>query len=484
MKLFFVFLFGFVFILLGCKKEEPSKAPPFHQKYVEKLSVALDHDFTNQLLCSYYAWEGDYFFTPDYGCLYAPDEGNNWGNLVFYLFPKTENYMGDQIDIDDFTENEIKEHFNIIVTLIEPHELQYFPNGDSPYSPVENYKQLIISFYPETRNWFIENELENPKSEDTENAIMTIAQKFKPKSKKINLSGLKNEFKEFPKLTLPLTDKDFKGAMATKNLSYFLYEYDKEYYSLYNNWVLCYGTYEKNGIYNVIYGFNLEGQGEGFQIDMILLSQFDEHGNHLGNIILAGYCGGEGYTEEVENFELTENKITIHYKESHHESATGLGSTIEIYRKKEYIAENGVYQLISNGYRNCESLGTLKDLKNLFKNAQFDQENENLAYAKTYQLDYYLACQPIDNTSVQSYNDIAFYMDELNLVNPSINLLRKIIRKYPERVVAHLNIADAYWKNEEIKKATWHYNQYVDLMKSQGKDLTKIPLRVYERIDN
>jgi hypothetical protein len=102
----------------------------------------------------------------------------------------------------------------------------------------------------------------------------------------------------------------------------------------------------------------------------------------------------------------------------------------------------------------------------------------------TYELNYYLACHPIDNTSVQSYNDIAFYMDELNLVNPSINLLRKIIRKYPERVVAHLNIADAYCKNEEIKKATWHYNKYVDLMKSQGKDLTKIPPRVYERIDN
>lgn len=49
-------------------------------------------------------------------------------------------------------------------------------------------------------------------------------------------------------------------------------------------------------------------------------------------------------------------------------------------------------------------------------------------------------------------------------------------------MVAWLNLADLQWKLDEREKAKISYKKYLLLMKSQNKDLKKIPLRAYERI--
>ena len=62
-------------------------------------------------------------------------------------------------------------------------------------------------------------------------------------------------------------------------------------------------------------------------------------------------------------------------------------------------------------------------------------------------------------------------------------MLEHITAKFPDRVVAWLNLADAYWENTVLKhKAGDAYKRYLGLMEIQGKDMTKVPARVRERI--
>ncbi|MCD1118190.1 tetratricopeptide repeat protein [Chryseobacterium turcicum] len=88
----------------------------------------------------------------------------------------------------------------------------------------------------------------------------------------------------------------------------------------------------------------------------------------------------------------------------------------------------------------------------------------------------------VNNKNVAYLNNIAFYYLQKNQNNIAEILLEKILQNFPERVVAWLNLADLQWKLEEREKAKTFYEKYISLMKSQGKDLNKIPLRVYERI--
>lgn len=84
--------------------------------------------------------------------------------------------------------------------------------------------------------------------------------------------------------------------------------------------------------------------------------------------------------------------------------------------------------------------------------------------------------------NIEKSNDIAYYLEEAKIYDEAIFILENIIKKEPVRVVAYLNLADAYWGLENIEKAKNNYEKYISLMKNQKKDLSKIPQRVYERI--
>ncbi|WP_326982280.1 hypothetical protein VUJ46_19100 [Chryseobacterium sp. MYb264] len=86
----------------------------------------------------------------------------------------------------------------------------------------------------------------------------------------------------------------------------------------------------------------------------------------------------------------------------------------------------------------------------------------------------------VTSQNVTKLNDFAYKIES---VNPSvlINVLLKIIKKYPERVVAYLNLADGYWETGDKLKAKENYKKYIALMKSQNKDLKRIPQLVWER---
>lgn len=88
---------------------------------------------------------------------------------------------------------------------------------------------------------------------------------------------------------------------------------------------------------------------------------------------------------------------------------------------------------------------------------------------------------PMTQQNVQQYNDIGYYLQQSGNNKEAIFLLTKIIEKFSTRVVTYLNIADAYWEIKDKVKAKEYYQAYISLMKTQNKDLKKIPQRVYDR---
>ncbi len=87
----------------------------------------------------------------------------------------------------------------------------------------------------------------------------------------------------------------------------------------------------------------------------------------------------------------------------------------------------------------------------------------------------------INIQDIKNSNDIAYYLLEAKIYDESIFILKNIIKKDPKRVVAYLNLADSYWETGNVCLAKKNYTIYVSMMKNQRKDLSKIPVRAYER---
>lgn len=91
--------------------------------------------------------------------------------------------------------------------------------------------------------------------------------------------------------------------------------------------------------------------------------------------------------------------------------------------------------------------------------------------------------EPLNTKTVQIYNDIAYYLQQANANEEAIFLLEKIIEKYPNRIVAYLNLADSYIGINNKEEAKENYEKYVKLMKQDNKD-ERIPKRVLEFLEN
>jgi phenolic acid decarboxylase len=88
---------------------------------------------------------------------------------------------------------------------------------------------------------------------------------------------------------------------------------------------------------------------------------------------------------------------------------------------------------------------------------------------------------PVTEETVEKYNNIGFFLGENDdAVFSGIYVLEKVIKAFPERTVAYLNLGDAYFKFEKLAKARAAYAQYIERMKRQGKE-KKIPQRVLDR---
>lgn len=92
----------------------------------------------------------------------------------------------------------------------------------------------------------------------------------------------------------------------------------------------------------------------------------------------------------------------------------------------------------------------------------------------------YIARNAYSKVDQQFYNDIAYYWQQAGFNDDAIWLLEIVISNNPERAVAYLNLADAYWGRNEQRVASGYYKTYSELMVLLGKQ-QKIPERVRER---
>ena len=115
-----------------------------------------------------------------------------------------------------------------------------------------------------------------------------------------------------------------------------------------------------------------------------------------------------------------------------------------------------------------------------FINSLFIKNNKNFDVDES-RIDWYINRYNIDQKNVSIYNDIAFYLGEGHNYNSSLYILKKIIKIYPNRIVAYLNIADVYWEIGNKDHAKVYYQEYISRMDKIGKK-SIIPKRVFQRV--
>lgn len=87
----------------------------------------------------------------------------------------------------------------------------------------------------------------------------------------------------------------------------------------------------------------------------------------------------------------------------------------------------------------------------------------------------------INPSNVEDINDLAFYLSEDGRSLDAIPLLEKIVEMFPGRVVAKLNLADAYWDSSFEKEAATLYGEYYREMSTINLK-QKIPGRAFVRM--
>ncbi|PKQ61440.1 hypothetical protein BZG02_15925 [Labilibaculum filiforme] len=87
----------------------------------------------------------------------------------------------------------------------------------------------------------------------------------------------------------------------------------------------------------------------------------------------------------------------------------------------------------------------------------------------------------LSKRNAMTLNDKAYYLSEIGCFGEAIMILKIVLEYFPTRIVAYINLGDAYWGLEEKDNASQAYQKYIELMKASGKEC-KIPQRVYERI--
>lgn len=88
----------------------------------------------------------------------------------------------------------------------------------------------------------------------------------------------------------------------------------------------------------------------------------------------------------------------------------------------------------------------------------------------------------ISDENVGALNDYAYYLSRSHNNVLAALLLKEIHKKFPERVVATLNLADAYWDIGMSSDACPLYKEYVEKMTQKGKG-GRIPEMAKSRVN-
>jgi len=81
---------------------------------------------------------------------------------------------------------------------------------------------------------------------------------------------------------------------------------------------------------------------------------------------------------------------------------------------------------------------------------------------------------------IDKYNDLGYFLEEGGKYKEAAIMLEQVVKTVPDRSVAYLNLADAYWGLKDTSKACSNYKKYVDIVLKDIKN-KKIPSRISER---
>lgn len=188
--------------------------------------------------------------------------------------------------------------------------------------------------------------------------------------------------------------------------------------------------------------------------------------------------------KERYKFQFIKNELFLVFKETVKYGQEGLAA------KRIYFES---YNMMGRTYEDIINLGS--KLNEIFKLESPDiylydytssefAKISNSSYIEDYFVEYpETKKEEFQISNIEAANNLAFDLEQKGIYNESIIILNQIIDQFPNRVVAYLNLADAYWGLDKKEDAKKNYKKYISLMKSQGKDLKKIPQRVYERIE-
>lgn len=114
------------------------------------------------------------------------------------------------------------------------------------------------------------------------------------------------------------------------------------------------------------------------------------------------------------------------------------------------------------------------------------EDSKNPSNLKNYihGIPFYYPLEISENLTVENVegaDNLVFYLSESGRTHDALQLLKAIVQKFPERVVAKLNLADAYWESQMIGPSKKMYASYVTEMRQLGK-AGLIPSRAINRM--
>lgn len=295
------------------------------------------------------------------------------------------------------------------------------------------------------------------------------------KKEKITSNNFSEFLEKLPILNLPIKLNALNEINNIED-TFFYFEKDNDYFELES--LKSLGYFKIDDTIYILYKFSLLGEGEGFANKMLIMSSFKSNGEYIKDIILQGDYGGEGNADIYSTKEITNQQIVVNKTEEHYGVDTGLDKTISVYKTLEYKQSDSNYNLTNEVY-NCYKAISFNDYFATIENL-YNTQKDNI-YGYSFLAESVVYCNPINKQNLNQYNNIAYYFEQSNNHKQSIYLLEKIIEKFPDRIVAYLNLADAQWGINDKENAKKNYNKYIYLMKSENKDLSKIPQTAYDR---
>ncbi|WP_053007637.1 tetratricopeptide repeat protein [Pragia fontium] len=136
------------------------------------------------------------------------------------------------------------------------------------------------------------------------------------------------------------------------------------------------------------------------------------------------------------------------------------------------------------GYYLCNTKKTLVkyNYSAIWRSDFFDERLNNIRKDILLDDDSLELDKSINNVDLEKYNNIAYYLEQSGNYDEAILILEKIIKQYPKRTVAYINLGDAYWGRGERNKSRIYYKKYIEQMSGKGKS-NRIPVIVKERVE-